>query len=53
MTGRPSREEFTHPMLDVIPDLNLRKGKILSAEEAVGVIREGKEQGLNHLTHEG
>ncbi len=34
-------KEFTHPMLPAIQAISLKKGKILSAEEAVRLIRDG------------
>ena len=37
---RPTKE-LSHPMLDPIPAMRLKKGKIVTAEEAVDLIRDG------------
>ncbi len=41
MVDRTPQNQSTHPMLPVIGTLRQRKGKSLSAEEAVRVIRDG------------
>lgn len=42
-----------HPIFSTLPPERAKKGKVVSAEEAVRVIRDGAEKGLNHLGHEG
>jgi propionate CoA-transferase len=41
MTENTSVKEVRHPMLDPIPAMRLKKGKIVTAEEAVDIIRDG------------
>ena len=36
-----SRKEFAHPLLSQVPGARAKKGKVVSAEEAVRVIRDG------------
>jgi propionate CoA-transferase len=37
----PFRKEHTHPVLSSLPPQKTKKGKIVSADEAVRVIRDG------------
>ena len=39
--GMDSANEFQHPLLSVVPGARAKKGKVVSAEEAVRVIRNG------------
>jgi len=41
MTEKTSVKEVIHPMLDPIRAMRLKKGKIVTAEEAVDIIRDG------------
>jgi len=41
MTESSSGKEVKHPMLDPIRAMHLKKGKIVTAEEAVDIIRDG------------
>ena len=41
MTESSSEKEVKHPMLDPIRAMHLKKGKIVTAEEAVDIIRDG------------
>jgi propionate CoA-transferase len=41
MTERTPVREVKHPMLDPIAGIRLRKGKIVTAQEAVDIIRDG------------
>ena len=36
-----SKKEFAHPLLSQVPGARAKKGKVVSAEEAVRVIRDG------------
>jgi propionate CoA-transferase len=41
MKQTPREEKLTHPMLSPYSAINIRKGKILSPEEAVRIVRDG------------
>ncbi len=41
MSESTPASELKHPMLDPIAAMRLKKGKIVTAEEAVDLIREG------------
>jgi len=41
MAEMVSNKEFTHPMLTPVQAMRMKKGKIISAEEAVSLIRDG------------
>ena len=41
MAEAVSNAQFTHPMLTPVQAMRMKKGKIISAEEAVSLIRDG------------